>query len=150
MQLRLLSSYVTRMGYVSFIANGILEASEILNSEHIDLIILDLNIPKVSGYSILGLLAEKNVNIPIVICSSTLHLVSDVEFIHGNKSYKFLNKPVTFDVFIETVHESLNTGEKPPKQTPPEPEDQTPPKSAPKAPSAPEDKTPPEPKKNQS
>ncbi len=108
---RMLTSFVSRMGNSYIEASNGMEAVEILKSSAVDLIVLDLNMPKVSGYSILGAFEKIGINVPVVICSGTLHLSSDVEFIHGRKNYEFLSKPVTFDRFINVIRKVLGDGE---------------------------------------
>ena len=100
---RMLTSFVSRMGHSYIEAADGMEAVEILKNSAVDLIVLDLNMPKVSGYSILGAFEKIGINVPVIICSGTLHLSSDVEFIHGKKNYEFLSKPVTFNRFIEVI-----------------------------------------------
>ena len=104
---RMLVSFVSRMGYGYIEARDGLEAVETLKTTPVDLIVLDLNMPKVSGYSILGAFEQTGINVPVIICSGTLHLSSNVEFIHGKKNYDFMSKPVTFDKFIEVVRSAL-------------------------------------------
>jgi len=111
---RMLVSFVSRMGCEYIEAADGLEAVELLKTSPVDLIVLDLNMPKVSGYSILGAFEKIGINVPVIICSGTLHLSSDIEFIHGKKNYEFLSKPVTFDRFmsvVRSVFESVDEDE---------------------------------------
>lgn len=52
-----------------------LVAKNVISKENIDigLIILDLNMPKFDGIQMLEYMAEKNINIPVIVCSNFIN-----------------------------------------------------------------------------
>ncbi len=103
---RVLISYVIRRGYNPLHASSGTEAFKILASNKIDLMILDLGLPNMSGYSLLELCLQQNIQVPTVVCSGTIHTTDheQVEFIHGKKKYPYLEKPPSFETFIALLN----------------------------------------------
>ena len=59
-----------RDGYTSSVARNGEEALEILSKEHIDLVVLDIMMPKMDGYEFTKILREADNNLPILMVSA--------------------------------------------------------------------------------
>lgn len=58
-------------GYTVFKASDGGAGLELIEQEKPDLILLDLNMPSISGFQVLATLQEKNNNIPVVVISNS-------------------------------------------------------------------------------
>ncbi len=88
-------------------SNGI-EALEVLESNPVDLILTDINMPEMNGIELIHCLKEKSeyANIPIIVItteSSTIR-INDLQA-EGIKDY--LHKPFTPEEFRDTITRSL-------------------------------------------
>ncbi|XOB62438.1 response regulator transcription factor [Campylobacterota bacterium DY0563] len=103
-----------------FLASNGKKAIDIFNNEKIDIIFTDVNMPKMDGISMIKLIREKNLNIPIVVFSAydnTEYLLKTIEY--GIDGYilkpfklnqiqsvieKILKKPDSFSVQCNTIN----------------------------------------------
>lgn len=90
---RLLQAVLEHNGYRVFTAGNGEEALAVLDDQHIDLVILDIMMPKMDGYEFTKLLRESNNNLPILMVSAK-HLPSDKKqgFLVGTDDY--MTKPI--------------------------------------------------------
>lgn len=90
---RLLQAVLEHDGYRVFTAGNGEEALAVLDDQHIDLVILDIMMPKMDGYEFTKLLRESNNNLPILMVSAK-HLPSDKKqgFLVGTDDY--MTKPI--------------------------------------------------------
>jgi DNA-binding response OmpR family regulator len=89
----LLSAVLGNAGYeVSLASNGI-EALEALDKEHVDLVVLDIMMPRMNGYEFTQTLRENHNNIPILMVSAK-QLPADKHkgFLVGTDDY--ITKPI--------------------------------------------------------
>jgi DNA-binding response OmpR family regulator len=89
----LLSAVLGNAGYeVSLASNG-LEALEVLDKEHVDLVVLDIMMPRMNGYEFTQTLRENHNNIPILMVSAK-QLPADKHkgFLVGTDDY--ITKPI--------------------------------------------------------
>lgn len=82
------------------------EALEIMDSEHIDLVVLDIMMPKMDGYSFTQTLRESNNNLPILMVSAR-HMPEDKRrgFIVGTDDY--MTKPIDEEEMLLRIHALL-------------------------------------------
>ncbi len=66
----LLKAVLERENYTVFLANNGIDALSVLDSEHIDLVILDIMMPKMNGYEFTKNLRENDENLPILMVSA--------------------------------------------------------------------------------
>ena len=88
-----LSALLQKNGYtVSAACNGE-EALELMDSEHIDLVVLDIMMPKMNGYEFTSILREAQNNLPILMVSAK-QLPADKHkgFLVGTDDY--ITKPI--------------------------------------------------------
>lgn len=84
-----------------FIAENGQEAKKILDSEEVDMILLDLLMPKVNGFEVLDYIEEKEYNnMPIIVFSTD----ETQKFLALEKgAHEFLHKPVSEKQLIKTI-----------------------------------------------
>jgi len=103
--LYLYSEYVSSLNYqIKYAKNG-KEAMHSIEELWPDIIILDLNIPKISGFDILRYLetiAEEKY-IPVIVISATENSeINELQY------FEFIKKPVSEDVFLQSVQSAVN------------------------------------------
>jgi two-component system, OmpR family, response regulator len=85
-------------------ADGI-RALELLDKSHVDLVITDLAMPKLSGFDLVGQIRSKWPDIPILIISG--HISQDAKRI-SDRNAAFVRKPIDPADFIATVQRLLH------------------------------------------
>lgn len=89
----LLRTILENAGYtITIAANGI-EALEVLEKEHIDLIVLDIMMPKMDGYEFTKLVRENNSTLPILMVTAKIMLPDEKKgYMVGTDDY--ITKPI--------------------------------------------------------
>ncbi len=89
----LLRTILENAGYtITIAANGI-EALEALEKEHIDLIVLDIMMPKMDGYEFTKLVRENNSTLPILMVTAKIMLPDEKKgYMVGTDDY--ITKPI--------------------------------------------------------
>ena len=97
-----LSAVLEKNGYTVSTAGDGLEALEVMDKEHIDLVVLDIMMPNMDGYAFTSTLRECNNNLPILMVSAK-QLPSDKNrgFAVGTDDY--MTKPVDQDEFLYRI-----------------------------------------------
>ena len=67
---RLMSAVLTRYGYEPITASDGIEALEVLDRKHVDLILLDVMMPRMDGYEFTNTLRGAGCNIPILMVTA--------------------------------------------------------------------------------
>jgi Transcriptional regulatory protein, C terminal./Response regulator receiver domain. len=90
---RLMEAALTAENYTVFTAENGEEALKVMEKEHIDLVIVDIMMPKMNGYEFTKILRESNNNLPILMISAK-HEPQDKHkgFLVGTDDY--MTKPV--------------------------------------------------------
>jgi len=90
---RLFQAVLEKAGYSVFMAENGQEAMQIIDEEHIDLVVLDIMMPKMDGYEFTKLLREGNESLPVLMVSEK-HMREDKKkgFLVGTDDY--MTKPV--------------------------------------------------------
>ena len=102
-----IKSYLEDYGFeVVEAANG-REGIEVFDSEHPDLVLLDLRMPEMDGLQVLTSLNDKNCDIPFIVASGTGNIQSVVEALHlGARDY--ILKPIEdLNVLYHAVEKCL-------------------------------------------
>ncbi|WP_019849288.1 response regulator transcription factor [Desulfitobacterium sp. PCE1] len=99
---RLMKTYLIRDGYNVFIAADGLEALDLLAQEHIDLIILDIMMPHMDGYTLAKELRALQYNLPLLMITAK-ETIEDKKkgFAVGTDDY--MVKPIDFDEMLLRV-----------------------------------------------
>lgn len=85
--------------YTVFTAENGVKALDVMEAEHIDLVVLDIMVPELDGYEFTRLLRESNNTLPVLMVSAK-QLPSDKKkgFLAGTDDY--MTKPVDEDEFL--------------------------------------------------
>lgn len=96
---KLMEAVLIENGYIPVLAKDGLEALEILDKQHIDLVVLDIMMPNMDGYEFTRVLRESSYNIPILMVTAK-EAPSDKKrgFIIGTDDY--MVKPVDEEEMI--------------------------------------------------
>jgi len=107
--LKLLETTLTFKGYRVITARNGVEALEVIQKERPALIITDILMPKMDGFSLVHRLRidPKTRNIPVVFLSATYVLPEDKEFALTLGVTRFIEKPVALDTFLPIIDELL-------------------------------------------
>lgn len=110
--LALLVATLKFKGYTVVTATNGLEALEIIQKEHPALIITDILMPKMDGFSLVHRLRldQSTRDIPVVFLSATYVTQEDKEFAHTIGVTRFIEKPVNLEEFFPSIEELLAKG----------------------------------------
>ena len=89
-------------GYTVSVTDNGENALDIMDKEHVDLVVLDVMMPKMDGYEFTKILRESNNNLPILMVSAK-HLPTDKNrgFAVGTDDY--MTKPIDQDEFLYRI-----------------------------------------------
>ena len=110
--LRLLEETLKFKGYHAVTAYNGQEALEIIQKQHPALIITDIMMPKLDGF---GLVHRLRINpetrsIPVIFLTATYVALEDKAFALNIGATRFIEKPVNFEKFLDTIAELLKKG----------------------------------------
>lgn len=96
---KLMDKVISSAGYVTFTAKNGMEALDIFDKEHIDLVVLDIMMPEMDGYEFTKVLRDSNNNVPILMISAK-QLPQDKKkgFLVGTDDYMI--KPVDHEEML--------------------------------------------------
>lgn len=105
----LLEAILSEQGYEIYSAMSALEAFQILKKNKVDLILLDLLMPKVSGFDFLKEVKRNNhlKDIPVIVISA-LNDMANVKKTLAMGAIDFVQKPIDIQQFVEKVDAILN------------------------------------------
>ncbi len=84
-----------------------LSAYNLIKNEKFDLIILDIQLPKMTGFELLEKLKEKNIQTPPIIIASACAMDSDKQKAREFGINDYITKPIDINNFIKTVKQKL-------------------------------------------
>jgi DNA-binding response OmpR family regulator len=88
----IVEEFLIDLGYDVTVAYDGMQASEIIYDEQFDLLILDVNVPNMTGFEFLKSLRENNITTPAIFTTS-LDSVDDVEEGFNSGADDYLKKP---------------------------------------------------------
>ncbi len=96
--------------YESFlldVADNVAEAIELLDKSSYNVILLDLQLPEVSGLDFLKILKSRSdtSNIPVVVVSASA-MQSDIDLLHKEGAYSYITKPIDIDALEEIIEQT--------------------------------------------
>ncbi|MDF2542486.1 MAG: response regulator with CheY-like receiver domain and winged-helix DNA-binding domain [Herbinix sp.] len=99
---KLMKTYLLQEGYEVFTASDGLEALDVLEKEHIDLLIVDIMMPNMDGYTLTDELRASKYNFPILMVTAK-ETIEDKKrgFMAGTDDY--MVKPIDFDEMLMRV-----------------------------------------------
>lgn len=96
---KIISKVLSREGYHVFEASSAEEGLDIIDKNLINLIVLDLTLPKMDGYEFTKELREANIEIPILMATAhQLSIDKHKGFMAGTDDY--MTKPLDMDEFV--------------------------------------------------
>lgn len=99
---KLMATYLIRDGYKVFAASDGLEALKVLDEEHIDLMIADIMMPNMDGYTLTSELRTSEYNFPILMITAKESFEDKKKgFLAGTDDY--MVKPIDFDEMLLRV-----------------------------------------------
>jgi CheY-like chemotaxis protein len=117
--LRLLDATLKFKGYRVVTARNGQEALEVIQSERPAIIITDILMPKMDGFSLVHRLRinPETRDIPVVFLTATYVAPEDKAFALTIGVSRFIEKPVNFEQFLPTIAEIMAKGVQPPLET---------------------------------
>jgi len=105
----LLEAILEEKGYILHTALSAREAFSILEKEIPDLILLDLLMPKISGFEFLANIRaeERTRNIPVIVVSAVTN-ADEITRIRELGTVDFIRKPIDIQYLIDRVARTLN------------------------------------------
>ncbi len=106
----IIEKFLQKSGYEVLIAGDGQQALDIINSEDkIDLIVLDIKMPGISGVDVLKEMARTNNKTPVVILSGSIGVQENVDELNklGYDEDQILYKPVDLNELLERIKEKL-------------------------------------------
>jgi two-component system copper resistance phosphate regulon response regulator CusR len=103
---RALQEGLERDGFTVTLAADGEEGFFLLNASHVDLVILDLGLPKRDGIEILKTLRQKNINIPVMILTARDSVEDRVAGLETGAD-DYLVKPFAFPELLARIHALL-------------------------------------------
>ena len=101
-QRKLMSTVLSQYGYTALCAGDGIEALDLLDKKHVDLIILDIMMPRMDGFEFTDTLRKSGCNIPILMVSAKQSPVDKRRgFIIGTDDY--MTKPVDEEEMVLRV-----------------------------------------------
>lgn len=98
-------------GYKVYTANNGLEGYELFKYEDLDLIILDVMMPKMDGYQMAKLVRQRDEKIPIIMLTALEEEYDEIKgFETGVDDY--ITKPFSFNILIKRVKAIIRRNEK--------------------------------------
>lgn len=94
--------------YLFDVAVNGLEALEKIKSEHFDIILMDIQMPKLDGISALKIIREDNLTSSPIIAVSAYSSQSDREYFLSTGFDDFMSKPVKPKDLLESIHYHIN------------------------------------------
>ena len=99
---KLMTTYLVRDGYKVFAASDGVEALDVLDKEHIDLMIADIMMPNMDGYTLTNEIRTSKYNFPILMITAKESFEDKKKaFMAGTDDY--MVKPIDFDEMILRV-----------------------------------------------
>ena len=111
LMLRLLEKDFSARGYKVLVASHGEQAIELYrcNKSSIDVVLLDVGLPKITGWQLLLTMKEENPDVRVVIASGYLEPKMKAEMSHAGVKH-LVNKPYVLDEVVKTVKILIEAG----------------------------------------
>lgn len=106
----ILNKFLTKSGYQVIVADGGEQALIIISEQNdIDLMVLDIKMPGVSGVDVLHALRAANNPIPVIILSGSIGIQENVEILNdlGYDEEQVLYKPIDLNELLLRIKHAL-------------------------------------------
>lgn len=106
---KLLGHFISKMGYSVLFAEDGDSCIKMLNEERIDVLLLDINMPKKDGFDVMSHLSDHEIKLPVIMVTASNEIPLAVRCIKMG-AYEYLTKPVDIErlkiVFRNTISET--------------------------------------------
>ena len=107
--LDMLSGKLTEMGYSVRTAHETIDAYRIVKDDSCRLMILDLNMPKINGAEFLLLMANEEVDVPVIVTASGIPDLTAEEMMDFPHVVAFQKKPYTQEDILALIDKHAKT-----------------------------------------
>ena len=108
---KILKIFLTKKGFEVIAAFGGEEAAELLRSDiNVDLMVLDMKMPNVSGISVLKEMKSLNKQWPVIVLSGSIDMKKHEEELKnlGIDQIEYFVKPLDLYLLLEAIKKKLN------------------------------------------
>ena len=109
--LELLRRNMNELGLNPFATSTVVDAIEILENTHIDLVITDLNMPEIGGMQLVKYIGQHFTQVPVLVITGYPNVQDAVEVIKLG-ALEYLTKPFTFDELQGAINSILSVKDK--------------------------------------
>ncbi|CCK81398.1 response regulator [Desulfobacula toluolica] len=101
-----LSGMISSSGHEIVEAENGMDGIKKIQDECPDCIFLDLLMPEMDGYEVLEILKEKNIKIPVIVCSADIQNTAKSKCLKLG-AFDFLNKPPMVEEVLQVLEKAL-------------------------------------------
>ena len=105
-QRNIIIEFLSRSGYTCIEAPDGEKGLELIDSKKPDCVILDINMPKISGEELLKILKDRKLNLPVIVVSADIQESTKNACLELG-AREFLNKPVHKDLLLQAISDAL-------------------------------------------
>ncbi len=106
----LLTHFLKKMGYLIVEAVDGEECTSVLEKEKIDILLLDISMPKKDGFDVMSYLKQKDLTIPVVMITASHDIPQTVKCIKMG-AYEYLTKPLDVDRLQTILRNAITESE---------------------------------------
>lgn len=99
-----------RSGYDVLEANRAVEGLAILDREKIDVVMLDIMMPGMTGMECLGVITKKHPGLPVIMVTGVINVDSSMEA-NEKGAFDYLVKPAKKNELLDVIGRALDSGE---------------------------------------
>lgn len=105
----MMQDILTADGHETMVCTDSVTAFGRIRRERLDLVILDIRMPSVDGFTVLDLMKStaETEDIPVIVCSAAIKDVKDAEGALREKGVDIIYKPFDIEELLEKVNVSL-------------------------------------------
>ena len=107
---RILAYHLEHAGYETRAAEDGQQALDFLGSEHFDLLVTDVRMPRIDGITLVSTAREREPDLPALVLTAYGTIQDAVEAIRAG-AFDYLTKPVEKDVLLRAVEKALRLGD---------------------------------------
>ena len=100
-----LAHVLTSEGYAVLTASNGVEALEVTTQHPVDLVLLDLNLPKKNGWDTFELMIKQNPQLPVIIITARPNQLFPAL---ASGAGALMEKPLDFPKLLQTIHDLLS------------------------------------------
>lgn len=103
---KMLARQLRKVGHRILVAESGRKGIEVLKTEPVDLVLLDLMMPKMDGMEIFGKIKKISSHLPVIMMTAHSSITLAVEFMKAG-GHDFLEKPIDFEILCVKIQQVL-------------------------------------------